>query len=163
MTNLNINPNHMFSGELAFLSNMYPCKVRMKIGGKEYVFDSSEAAFQAGKSENPKEITLFTRVKDGKDAKRLGRKITLREDWDNYRLLWMKRVVYSKFIQNPELMEKLIDTYPLTLKETNYWHDTFWGICNGKGENHLGKILMEIRETKLPYEKKTGDLNLMTF
>lgn len=28
----------------------------------------------------------------------------------------------------------------------NYWKDTYWGVCNGVGENHLGKLLMKIRE-----------------
>lgn len=29
---------------------------------------------------------------------------------------------------------------------TRRWIDTYWGICNGRGENKLGKILMEIRD-----------------
>ena len=32
------------------------------------------------------------------------------------------------------------------LEEGNTWHDTYWGVCNGKGKNKLGKILMQVRE-----------------
>ncbi len=32
--------------------------------------------------------------------------------------------------------------------ERNTWNDTFWGVCKGKGENHLGILLMEIRDSK---------------
>jgi predicted NAD-dependent protein-ADP-ribosyltransferase YbiA (DUF1768 family) len=31
------------------------------------------------------------------------------------------------------------------LVEGNWWNDTFWGVCNGVGENNLGKLLMKIR------------------
>lgn len=30
--------------------------------------------------------------------------------------------------------------------EENSWRDTYWGVCKGVGENHLGKILMKIRD-----------------
>lgn len=29
--------------------------------------------------------------------------------------------------------------------EGNTWGDKFWGVCDGEGENHLGKLLMEVR------------------
>ena len=53
-------------------------------------------------------------------------------------------VIRQKF-NNPELKEKLIATGDAELIEGNPWGDTFWGVCEGKGENHLGKILMKIR------------------
>lgn len=46
----------------------------------------------------------------------------------------------------PELKEMLLATGDEELVEGNYWHDTIWGVCDGVGENHLGKMLMEIRE-----------------
>jgi predicted NAD-dependent protein-ADP-ribosyltransferase YbiA (DUF1768 family) len=54
--------------------------------------------------------------------------------------------VKDKFSRNPELRVKLLNTGDLQLVEGNYWGDTFWGVCNGKGENHLGKILMRVRK-----------------
>ncbi len=45
-----------------------------------------------------------------------------------------------------ELKQKLISTGNSILEEGNYWNDTFWGICKEKEENHLGKLLMKVRE-----------------
>ena len=39
----------------------------------------------------------------------------------------------------------LLDTGDLYIEETNSWGDTFWGVCEGKGQNVLGNILMGIR------------------
>ena len=61
----------------------------------------------------------------------------------------MKTILKLKFIQNPDLGTKLKDTYPLYLEETNNWRDEFWGVCNGRGQNMLGKLLMEVREELL--------------
>ena len=46
----------------------------------------------------------------------------------------------------PELRTKLADTEDEELIEGNTWNDTYWGVCRGVGENHLGKLLMEVRE-----------------
>ena len=37
------------------------------------------------------------------------------------------------------------DTNNEELIEGNTWNDTYWGVCNGRGQNHLGKILMKVR------------------
>ena len=148
MTTYHINPDHMFSGELAFLSNMYPCTIRISLQGETYTFYTAEAAFQAGKCKNAADIVAFTRVADGAAAKRLGRSIALREDWELFKVTWMQPVLLCKFTQNPFLLKKLVDTYPLPLIETNTCGDSFWGKWNGMGQNQLGKILMEIRELK---------------
>ena len=51
-------------------------------------------------------------------------------------------LVTEKFKQNPELKQKLLETGNQELIEGNTWNDTFWGVCNGQGQNWLGKILM---------------------
>ena len=58
----------------------------------------------------------------------------------------MYDICFKKFSQSEELKKKLLDTGDQELIEGNYWNDTFWGVCEGKGQNHLGKILMQIRE-----------------
>ena len=60
----------------------------------------------------------------------------------------MEEIVRAKFVQNPYLMKKLLDTGELLLIEGNTWKDIFWGvdINSGEGKNHLGKILMNVRE-----------------
>jgi predicted NAD-dependent protein-ADP-ribosyltransferase YbiA (DUF1768 family) len=69
----------------------------------------------------------------------------------------MKQLLKLKF-NNPDLQQKLIATYPEELIEGNYWHDTYWGVCEGVGENHLGKLLMEIRN-ELYIEKYGSNTN----
>lgn len=54
--------------------------------------------------------------------------------------------VFEKFLQNPELRNRLIDTGNKILIEGNTWGDTYWGMCNGNGLNKLGEILMIVRE-----------------
>jgi predicted NAD-dependent protein-ADP-ribosyltransferase YbiA (DUF1768 family) len=53
-----------------------------------------------------------------------------------------------KFAQNPELYNQLKDTGTEEIVEGNWWYDKYWGVCNGEGENHLGKLLMWIRDNE---------------
>ena len=51
----------------------------------------------------------------------------------------------------PELKEMLLATGDEELIEGTWWHDQFWVVCyfdqhKGEGQNHLGKLLMKIRE-----------------
>ena len=74
-------------------------------------------------------------------AKRFGRKIVLKENWENLRISYMRRILEIKFI-DPLLMEKLRKTGSNVLIEGNAW-----GECPiGTGKNNLGKILMAIRD-----------------
>lgn len=129
-----------FKGKYYFLSNFYYAPVVYK--GVKY--SNNEAAFQAQKTFDPKEQKRIAESNPSL-ARKLGRKVTLRPDWESMKLSIMEEICRAKFQQNPELMQKLIDTDNETLIEGNYWHDTYWGVCNGKGENNLGKILMKIR------------------
>lgn len=123
-----------FTGEYAFLSNFYPTE-----------FGSVEHLFQAAKTLDHKEQEEIMRAHSPGKAKRLGRKATLRSDWEEVKLDHMEFFLRWKF-SNPELRQKLLDTGDATLVEGNHWGDTYWGVCRGKGENHLGKLLMKIRE-----------------
>lgn len=58
----------------------------------------------------------------------------------------MYEICKAKFRQNPDLAERLISTSDFELIEGNNWGDHIWGVCDGYGENRLGKILMRIRE-----------------
>ena len=131
-----------FRNEYYYLSNMYPCSIRLNIAGQDYRFGSSEAAFQAAKC--PARASEFTDI-DGYAAKRLGRKVQLVPGWDSMKLDVMHVIVKAKFDQNPELMAKL-RTLQCEIVEDNTWNDTYWGRCNGRGQNHLGRILMSVRD-----------------
>ena len=132
-----------FRDEYFFLSNFYP--VEIKLDG--IVYPNAEAAFQARKTLDVEERRNFSMLKNPVQAKRLGRKVKLRDDWEEVKLDIMTEVVSQKFLQHPHLIEMLLQTGDEELVEGNKWGDRFWGVCKGKGENHLGKILMKIRDT----------------
>lgn len=132
-----------FRGRYQFLSNMYSAPFVWD--GRSY--KNSEAAFQSAKSLDPAVRDQFSGM-TGAVAKREGRKVLLRRDWEEVKDGVMEEVVREKFIQNPELLKKLIDTGDMELVEGNRWHDTYWGVdlVTGEGENRLGIILMKLRE-----------------
>lgn len=132
-----------FRGKYQFLSNMYSASFEWN--GRSY--KNSEAAFQSAKSLDPAVRDEFSEM-TGVVAKREGKKVLLRRDWEDVKDGIMEEVVREKFIQNPDLLKKLIDTGDLELVEGNRWHDRYWGVdvVSGEGENHLGIILMKLRE-----------------
>ncbi len=135
-----------FRGEYQFLSNFHPCKVTFY----QMEFRSVEAAFQAAKCADPGERKQFLTL-SAAEAKRLGRRVRLRSDWEQRKMTIMHNLLIHKFEENPELLSKLLDTGNAVLVEENTWHDNFWGICTCpkcagiKGANHLGRLLMAIR------------------
>lgn len=60
----------------------------------------------------------------------------------------MESILRVKFKQNPNLMQKLVDTGDSILINGNNKQETFWGVdlYSWLGENYLGKLIMEIRE-----------------
>lgn len=131
-----------FRDEYFFLSNFYP--VEIKLDG--IVYPNAETAFQAQKTLDDEERRKFSMLKNPVQAKRLGRKVKLRDDWEEVKLDIMTKIVSQKFLQHPHLIEMLLQTGDEELVEGNKWGDRFWGVCKDKGENHLGKILMKIRD-----------------
>lgn len=141
-----------FRDDYFFLSNFFLCNIT--IGGITY--GSAEAAFQAQKVLDDEEKKRFIDITP-LQAKRLGKKVELRKDWEEVKVNIMKEVVRCKFFQNLNLAEKLLQTGDAELIEGNKWRDYFWGMCNGKGKNNLGKILMEVREEVKKLYNKGSD------
>ena len=127
-----------FRGKYFFLSNFY--NVRVTYNGFTYL--NNEAAFQAQK--DPGRVREFLNLNPS-EAKRLGRRVKLRADWEDVKDDIMAEIVENKFTQNKDLMQKLLDTKNEELIEGNTWNNKYWGVCNGKGKNILGKILMNLR------------------
>ena len=132
-----------FRDKYFFLSNMYPCKIEYK----GYIFPSSENLYQFLKiPENLQHeyINIFTKISPF-EAKQLGKRIPIRKDWKNIKINVMKFVLELKF-KDKNLLSKLKNIEG-EIVEHNEWGDRFWGKdLNGNGENHLGKLLMEIRD-----------------
>ncbi len=135
-----------FSREYHFLSNFYIEPDRTHV----------VAEYQAAKCVDEFERTIII-SKSGLyappgQAKRAGKKVKLRPDWEQVKFQIMDELVMAKFVDHPELREKLLATGDAELIECNTWGDRFWGMCHDPvtgqmaGENHLGKTLMRVRE-----------------
>lgn len=128
-----------FDGKYRFLSNFsnYP------VTYNGITFKNSEAAFHAQK--DPSRAAEF-KDRSPSMAKRLGRRVTLRSDWEKVKDDIMYEIVLAKFQQNDGIRQKLIDTGDAYLEEGNTWGDKYWGTVDGKGKNKLGQILMAVRD-----------------
>lgn len=131
----------MFRGPYAFLSNFHDAPV--KLDGVTY--PSVEHAYMAAKTTNPIQRMAIYSCKTPADAKRMGRKVTLRPDWDKVKLSVMEDLLRQKF-QIPYLKMMLLHTGETPLVEENTWGDKYWGTCYGVGQNNLGRLLMKIRD-----------------
>lgn len=140
-----------FEGKYEFLSNFYPSPIL--VDGISY--PTVEHAFQATKSLSKEERVEIAKALTPGQAKRLGRKVKLRDDWETVKDEVMKTFVRAKFETNRELRKRLLETGNEFLVEGNTWHDNYWGNCscekckNIKGKNQLGKTLMQVREELL--------------
>jgi ribA/ribD-fused uncharacterized protein len=123
-----------FNGKYRFLSNFYP------VNGT-----TVEHQFQAAKAVNTEDAMKVMACKTPGEAKRMGRSIKMRPDWNRIKLKVMYELVKAKF-EDPTLRRMLLDTGNEYLQEGNTWGDTFWGVRNGRGSNHLGKVLMKVRD-----------------
>jgi len=129
-----------FRREYFFLSNFYEAPVTYE----GLAYQNNEAAFQAQKTLDKGIRREFTGLYPSQ-AKQLGRKVTLRPDWERVKENIMYEICLAKFTQNPKLAMELAATGNEVLEEGNSWGDHEWGTVNGIGKNKLGKILMQIR------------------
>jgi N-glycosidase YbiA len=123
------------------LSNFHPSTIY--IDGKAY--PTVEHAYQAYKTLNESSREIIRKAKTPGEAKKLGRALELRPDWEIVRISLMRRFLLQKF-ENPLLRDYLLSTGDSELIHNNTWNDRFWGVCRGSGQNWLGKLLMEVRE-----------------
>ncbi len=146
---VNVQKIESFSGEHRFLSNFWPVQVEFE--GK--IYPSVEQAYKAAKTlDQEARRQIQTLVPNRKELEQEIREILdskVRLDWtDDMRLRVMEHLLNQKFDgRNQELQKKLLETGEVELVEGNHWGDTFFGVCNGVGENHLGKLLMKVRES----------------
>jgi ribA/ribD-fused uncharacterized protein len=138
-----------FFDEFRFLSNFHVhSNIKIFIddlAGGNIVCSSIEHAFQASKTLDINERKLIATSESAATSKKLGKKATLRPDWELVKNEIMLNLLKQKF-NYPFYKELLLMTDEAYLEETNSWHDEYWGICNGVGQNWLGKLLMQVRE-----------------
>ena len=136
-------------GEYGFLSNFWYASVEFE--GKLY--KSSEHAYQAAKTKDEEIRRKIQAISKPSEAKKFGHSIKLREDWEEVKLNCMEKILRSKFERSKELKTKLLSTGSKLIEEGNNWGDKYWGKVNGKGTNHLGLLLMKIRDELKDVEK----------
>ena len=132
-----------FKEEYDFLSNRFGCSFIWQ--GIRY--NSVETAFQASKCEDEAERKQYSRSSAEKAAMK-GGQIIPSPEWEERKLEIMMSIQIAKFEQNPSLMQRLIATGDCKIINGNHKKETYWGVdlYSWKGENHLGKILMTIRD-----------------
>lgn len=137
-------PIKKFMGKNRFLSNFWPGEVVYE----KHRYPSVEHAYQAAKTLDKAAQRAIRFAEKPGQAKKLGKKVEMRPDWDQIKLQVMEDLTRQKYNRNPELKAKLLATGDADLQEGNTWNDTFWGINvkTGEGENNLGKILMKVRD-----------------
>lgn len=123
---------------MEFLSNFYPFLIVFN----GFAFRSAEHAYQADKCEYAKDFDKIRFADTPGRAKRMGRKVKMRQDFNPDEVMY--NVLVCKYSYQ-EMRDKLLMTGDMELVEENTWNDTYWGVCNGVGENKLGKMLMQIR------------------
>lgn len=149
-----------FQGEYRWLSNFWP----VSVFADGLIYPSVEHAFVAGKTDDINfKLQCTEETLSAAQVKKLGQKVQLRPGWNEVKLGRMRNCLKWKFDKNehPDLYDKLLATGDVHLQEGNYWGDIYWGVSTvsrffkkhgrlilaGEGENHLGKLLMEIRST----------------
>lgn len=137
-----------FSGDYRWLSNFWECNVSLEC----YDFRSVESAYQFAKLplELRSEYAEWYMSSTPGQAKRKGRELPLRGDWDFYKVPTMRGLVSEKFSRDERLFYSLMGTGNRGIYEENTWGDTFWGVIRDKqgrlkGENMLGKLIMDVR------------------
>lgn len=150
-----MNAIKSFHGENYFLSNFSPCMLVYE----GITYPSTEHAYQAAKTLDLGERLKISKLPTPGMAKRAGRNIQLREDWDKIKNQIMHDICKTKFSKSYFKL-RLLATGDAYLEEGNTWCDNYWGVCTcGKcpenkkqpkeNQNHLGLILMQIRESFL--------------
>jgi len=129
-----------FTGLHRWLSNFAACSVTFD--GK--VYTTVEHAYQAAKSLNPEYREAVRHARTAGGAKRLGRLAPMRHDWEDIKEDVMIHLTHQKY-QHEYYRQLLIATGSAEIVEGNTWGDTFWGVCNGSGQNKLGHIIMAVR------------------
>ena len=154
-----------FKNEYGWLNNMHEftidreIDVDLPVGLKTSV----ESMFQASKimflkepitDENKEKQTLLEGFKmNPYEARKYGKSLNINiEAWNAFRLRSMWHALVVKFLLNNEMFSKMLhcchiksDNKKIYFIEENTWNDTYWGICNGKGHNYLGKLLCLMR------------------
>ena len=130
-----------FRGKWTKFSNYSLCSVWFE----GHIYNTVEHAYQAAKSLDETVRQNIRHLPTPNQAKKAGKEVNLRPDWESVKISIMIELLNQKFSQEPE-KSILLSSGEEELVEGNWWGDRFWGQCPvGNGRNELGKLLMQIR------------------
>jgi ribA/ribD-fused uncharacterized protein len=115
------------------------------------VYPTSEHAYQAGKASKPAVRDWILSAPTPALAAMAAHGLYVWDvvpDWAQIKFDRMRRVLRAKFDQHPDLQELLLATGEARLVEAGTVSNAvnrLWGEVDGKGENMLGVMLMELR------------------
>lgn len=126
-------------------SNFHHLKSPLVVDGISY--PTVEHFYQAQKTIILEERRKIAEAPNPTAAKKMGRKISIREDWEQVKWDVMYQGVKYKFESDEALKELLLSTNDRWIVEWTWWGDKVWGMhsLDSKGNNALGKILMRVR------------------
>lgn len=140
------------------LSNFWYTPVTMfgvSFPTNEHAFTAAKDA-QAGTPAGMASLHAFAALRTPSDAKKKGRQITLRADWEQpYKdgLLfkeWVLLTLLRRKFETPKMRDLLLSSEDRLILEGNTWGDRVWGVIDTKsgveGYNRLGAMLMSVRE-----------------
>ena len=136
-----------FKGAYRFLSNFHLVDIEFR----GTIYPSVEHAYMSAKSDDPMwKAYCANKNISPTDVKRESKTITLVPNWNgDIKYLVMEECLRVKFAQEP-FRTALLMTGKENLQEGNTWDDRTWGVdltVNPNiGENHLGRLLMKIRD-----------------
>ena len=131
-------------GELGYLANY--SNYGFTVDGVYY--PTAEHFYQASKFDNPEIIQKILSCKTAREAASVGRDRNNKriDHFKDIKLDKMYQAVYEKFQQNPDIRKKLIETGDEEIREMTD-QESYWGVGPQlNGENHMGEILMRVRE-----------------
>ncbi len=131
-------------GELGYLANY--SDYGFMVDGVYY--PTAEHFYQASKFDNPEIIQKILSCKTAREAASVGRDRNNKriDHFKDIKLDKMYQAVYEKFQQNPDIRKKLIETGDEEIREMTD-QESYWGVGPQlDGENHMGEILMRVRE-----------------
>src|SRR5438067_3463317 len=115
-----------FQGEYRFLSNFYPAVIVFE----GITYPHVESAYQSAKTTDMNERRRIAAIIDPAEAKRAGRALKYRPDWEQVKFDVMEQCVRYKFTHHPDLAAKLLATGDAQLEEDNTWDDRIWGVVD---------------------------------
>lgn len=131
-----------FVGEYFYLNNFYSSGFHYK----DMYYPTVEHFFQSRKTTDSIVSEAIRTAATPYQAAYLGRNCQLKPNWEHIKIRIMRMALVLKFQQHQYLKGFLLSTGKQELIHGNKHNDTFWGVCNGYGQNKLGILLMELRE-----------------